>query len=285
MIRIRLDKLVCIPVFLAAFSGNTALLALSYISIALHEGAHLGAAMLYGCRVKEISVGCFGMKLDADLGDSLTQRLIIRIAGPIMSFLIFVILQWLPESSLQSKLADINLIICIINLLPVVPLDGGMLILDWATAVWGNIRAGKFVRSISICVGGGYIAVCFLIFLFAEPNVYLLIFAVCMCIVSKKELQRIRRESACIIAGIFREGTAIRYISLPGGCSLMYAAEMISEYCFTVIGVFDRDRFVGELTQRDVLGCIGILSSGACLLEAVTFLKKYNSKADTDRQI
>ncbi len=105
--------------------GNIDVFAIRLLSMALHEAAHiLAGVILLGQWPKEFRIMPWGFYLDIDMEFSpLWKRTIIALAGPVANMLL-----WLLFSKLSMEIyAEMNLTLMLFNLLPVLPLDGGLL--------------------------------------------------------------------------------------------------------------------------------------------------------------
>ena len=87
---------------------------------AAHELGHISALMLFGSPPRGIVFSLTGPVLIYQELDSAGKKLIAALSGPIIGLLLASILQrvW-PEC------AKISLLLSLVNLLPVLPLDGG----------------------------------------------------------------------------------------------------------------------------------------------------------------
>jgi Zn-dependent protease len=131
--------------FLLILLGG-ALMALGlFSSVLAHELAHSFVALLQGIRVNSITLFVFGgmAAIDREARRPI-GAFAVAIAGPLFSLalatLFFWILRedWLPQSSFWvswiQRLASINLVIGVFNLLPGLPLDGGQVL---KAVIWG----------------------------------------------------------------------------------------------------------------------------------------------------
>lgn len=110
---------------------------LLFASVLMHELGHSLVARSQGITVNSITLFLFGGI--ASMGrESKTpgQSLQVAIAGPLVSFSLFLLLslvrQWLslsePADFVLERLATINLILAVFNMMPGLPLDGGQVL-------------------------------------------------------------------------------------------------------------------------------------------------------------
>lgn len=102
-----------------------------YILIFLHEVAHLAISSLLGQKIASLHLYPWGCMLSLSSIPNLKQGVIIHLAGPLFNLLLFF-LGFYPMQ---------NLSLALFNLLPVIPLDGGVII---------NLLCPKLLFPISI---------------------------------------------------------------------------------------------------------------------------------------
>ncbi len=132
-----------------SWSAGLAIALLLFGSVLLHELGHSVAAMSQGIKVNSITLFLFGGIASID-SESKTpgQAFQVAIAGPLVSLGIFLILglgsQVLPQTSLLAiaaeRVAEINLVLGLFNLIPGLPLDGGQVL---KAAIW-KITGSRF---------------------------------------------------------------------------------------------------------------------------------------------
>ncbi|MDJ0553418.1 MAG: site-2 protease family protein [Microcoleaceae cyanobacterium MO_207.B10] len=118
-------------------------------SVLLHELGHSLVAISQGIKVNSITLFLFGgVALIDEESKTPGQAFQVAIAGPLVSLLLFFFLGitslLLPTSSLVAELtnrvAEINLVLAIFNMIPGLPLDGGQVL---KAAVW-KITGSRF---------------------------------------------------------------------------------------------------------------------------------------------
>ncbi len=152
------------------FLGFVASLLL-FSSVVAHELGHSFVAISQGVGVRSITLFLFGGLANLEKeAETPLQSFLIAIAGPAVSFILFLIF-WLiginvsfsaPLTAILSLLASINLILGLFNLIPGLPLDGGNILKSIVWQVTGNpnqgvifaSRVGQIFGWIAITVGG-----------------------------------------------------------------------------------------------------------------------------------
>ncbi len=161
---------------------------LLFLSVLLHELAHSFVAIGEGIKVRDITLFFLGGMANLEKECTTSKgTLKIAISGPITSFLLAFLMILLSNnlfssslilSNLFKQVGNLNLLIGIFNLLPIIPLDGGVILKSLIWYFTGSKRKGIKVaiasaRLISffaiffgilfLISGSFYIAFCFLI--------------------------------------------------------------------------------------------------------------------------
>ena len=115
-----------------AATGFGGLLAVGFVSVLLHEGAHALMSACFGYPPEDIEITPLGalMRLEDDEALRPSKRLPVLLAGPVMTLLLCYLalfltqIGWLPWAT-GRMLFLCNAAMLLINLLPALPLDGG----------------------------------------------------------------------------------------------------------------------------------------------------------------
>ncbi|MFA1738889.1 stage IV sporulation protein FB [Lysinibacillus fusiformis] len=125
--------LLCIPlVFIMIFSGQLAYYAIIFFSLMWHEAGHLLAALLCGVRVKSCVIAPYGGEIQFE-NPAVVQAsslLWIALGGPIATILGIGLAFFMPEL-IAGKLISVQLVLLLVNIIPILPLDGGRILLAW----------------------------------------------------------------------------------------------------------------------------------------------------------
>ena len=161
---------------------------LLFLSVLLHELAHSFVAIGEGLKVRDITLFFLGGMANLEKECTTSKGSFkIAISGPIVSlslaFLMILLSNTLSTSNLIfsnlfKQVGSLNLLIGLFNLLPIIPLDGGVILKSLIWHFTGSKRAGikvaiasaKFISFLAICLGvlallrsAFYIAFCFFI--------------------------------------------------------------------------------------------------------------------------
>ena len=140
-----------IPLFLFYLIQGNALLFLGILFfVTLHEIGHCITAVCFGAKIKQIWFTPVGERaiIKGLESPSFLQRQIIFCSGPLVSACMALICMICGS----TIFAGFNFILCLFNLLPFLPLDGGNIVLHWAGKKYGILRTA----SILVKIGRGF---------------------------------------------------------------------------------------------------------------------------------
>lgn len=124
--RIRLHP-VLLPFFLFLIvTGGVAMYALLFISLLIHEAGHLVAARIVGMRVRSCIIMPYGGELIIP-GRQLASkrdRLVVALGGPAATAILLLLVSLVSFPG-DEHMIFIQQALLILNLMPVLPLDGG----------------------------------------------------------------------------------------------------------------------------------------------------------------
>lgn len=126
ILKIKVDLKIFLIIILYILTKNIEVFAMSFIFILLHELGHAITGITLGLKVKKININVFGLSIEFENygKERINNKIIIDMAGPainIISFIVAVIFK-------NEEIAYINILLAIINLLPIYPLDGGRIV-------------------------------------------------------------------------------------------------------------------------------------------------------------
>ena len=216
---------------------------LAFVSIIIHEAAHIIIAKLNGCEMSRFKVNFFGVNaVLADI-DEITpeEKIEIYLAGPIINIVIVIMclsLQRNYNSEIIHTLLNINLGLAIFNLMPAYPLDGARVLEVILSKKILYTKAHYIVCITSYCVAMIFIVVNTITQIeFRNNNITLLIGALVIIYYTREE----RKASTYIAMGnIFKKRNSLRrnkYIENKS-ISIYYKLEMVN-----LMKVLDKNKF------------------------------------------
>lgn len=174
-----------LPLFILAYCvGALHTLIMAYCVVSVHELFHLFAALLLRVRTGSIIVTPFGMTLrlmDNIIKEPVKETL-IALAGPFANVCMLcagIILKkhyiWAEQSFFLFWY--LNWIIMILNLLPVLPLDGGRVTRALLAHVFGYLTGMRIMRRLTMVISGILLAGGLLLLIVTHFNISLVMVA------------------------------------------------------------------------------------------------------------
>lgn len=140
----------------AHLTGHGHFICLSILSILLHEGAHALTSTAFGHMPSCMELTPLGavMRLEDENRLPFVKRVLMLLAGPSLTFLlcyaaIHLTIKHVLSPQTGQLLFMSNLSILLLNLLPVLPLDGGRIL----SLILGLIWPARIVNRIMRCIG------------------------------------------------------------------------------------------------------------------------------------
>lgn len=127
----------------------------------VHEYGHIRAMKYFGMKTKGIYIIPFlgGLALSDDKINTRWQDVTISIMGPMFGLLLSLVLMlvyWITGNIFFAGLANFNALINLINLLPILPLDGGHILKSIGFSVNGKFGLVALVLGSVIGIFGSY---------------------------------------------------------------------------------------------------------------------------------
>lgn len=145
------------------------------LAIALHEIAHLLTILFLRLKTKLIRISALGMEiiLPESAEPSPKQNIIISLSGPLLNIILGLLLLFI----MPSDFCYINLVIGCINLLPVMPLDGGRTLLYAFMLKYTAEKSERYSFIISLLVLFPLAVLGFAVLIYSKNNFSLLLIA------------------------------------------------------------------------------------------------------------
>ncbi len=240
------------------------------LSVLIHESAHYFVAKKCGYKCNCIAVSAFGAVLYGEF-DSVDNRdgIKIALAGPAANSvcaLLFVALWWLfPAVYVFSEpFVAANVSLCLINLLPSYPLDGGRVFVSLLSSKTGYAQALKISKIISVVLSAALFFVFVCMWLAGAPNFSLGLFAVFVlsaglsetkCEIFSKQIvfevykKRLNRgvEKKTLV---FSENATLKSVAKKMSHHYVYSVEVVDEKDGNVKKSFSHGQFLSFLSSH-----------------------------------
>ena len=122
------------------------------ISMLIHEISHILVAKIFKMKLKNLRVSIFGASLEIErtIKNKEIKRIFMYLAGPIFNLIVAVLIKYININEDEKiKIIYTNLSLCIFNLLPIIPLDGGNILREILKTKFNNINLNKVTLIIS----------------------------------------------------------------------------------------------------------------------------------------
>jgi Zn-dependent protease/CBS domain-containing protein len=252
----------------AAIPGVLFVLAL-FGCVLLHEFGHVLAARAFGIPTPDITLlPIGGVARLQRMPDKPWQELIVAIAGPLVNVVIVVVLTLFlghsatienleqverPSVGMLTKLASVNVMLVLFNLIPAFPMDGGRVLRALLAMVLPYARATQ----IAAWIGQALAFVFGFIGLFSNP---LLIFIALFIFLGAQQEAAMAQMKDVSLNLAVSEAMVTHLVKLPPEATLEDAVEALlrtSQHEFPVVdsedrvlGVLTRDRLIAALKQK-----------------------------------
>lgn len=163
---------------------------LGIVSSLMHELGHIMAIKCRNYKINGINLGCVGADILLNQG-KFTDKIFILLSGSFTNFLVFIVFKILYiflKCNVFRVIYFQNLCIGILNLLPVVDLDGGYVLLLLLGRKKNIVSASKILNVVSIAFLIPVLVVGVVVFAISKYNFSLLILGIylAICIFFKK---------------------------------------------------------------------------------------------------
>lgn len=175
------------------FCGRIESVAVAYAIMLIHELAHLAAALCIGLKPDGIFICPFGvnLKLKNKMIYSLADEIILYAAGPFSNIVMaLAAVCFFSEIPYSYDFYVQNIALFVLNMLPVMPLDGGIIARKILSYRIGNKKCNKVMKAVSLTIVVILSAVGIYFFSFGKFNysiVFLCVFLICNIIMSKEK--------------------------------------------------------------------------------------------------
>lgn len=169
---VRMHPLFPAMMFLFIFYGRTSAACAYLLVLLLHESTHWLAAQCLGIQIAQVEITPFGGSMQMDLTSALppVKTFMLSSAGPCANLLLLLGFFLFPYAEIFANdfgvyLSSFNILMLFCNLLPVLPLDGGRMLLAILSAKTDHkwvmrilLTAGRIV-AVSLIVSGALLCI------------------------------------------------------------------------------------------------------------------------------
>jgi Zn-dependent protease/predicted transcriptional regulator len=247
----------------AAAQGILFMLAI-FTCVVLHEFGHIFAARWFGIRTPDITLlPIGGVARLQRMPDKPWQELIVALAGPLVNVVIAGVLVIIlnnrtgledleqlsrPGAALLPKLAVINILLAVFNMVPAFPMDGGRVLRAVLAMAMNYSRATQIAAWV-----GQALAVVFVAIGIVTPNPLLILIALFIYLGARQEAAFVRLRDLSENLRV-SEAMTTPVLSLPHDATLNQAIEAHLHTAQHEFPIVDRDgRVLGILTRDSLI--------------------------------
>ncbi len=163
---IKLDLKIFLFLFLFLLTSQLEMYLLLMLFAIIHELGHLAAGLILKFKPEEIKLTPVGLQIQFKVSDEeyklnnvksyTIKKAIIALAGPLTNFIIATIMIAIAQINIGLQYTYIfslivysNLLIAMFNLIPIYPMDGGRVVKEILSIIFGKKKAYKITYMIS----------------------------------------------------------------------------------------------------------------------------------------
>lgn len=163
---IKLDLKIFLFLFLFLLTSQLEMYLLLMLFAIIHELGHLAAGLILKFKPEEIKLTPVGLQIQFKVSDEeyklnnvksyTIKKAIIALAGPLTNFIIATIMIAIAQINIDlqytymfSLIVYSNLLIAMFNLIPIYPMDGGRVVKEILSIIFGKKKAYKITYMIS----------------------------------------------------------------------------------------------------------------------------------------
>lgn len=250
--KLRVHPLTAALIITSFFTGDIRLILKAYAVMTGHELSHLAAAKCIGLKPESFTFMPFGvnLRLKNRIVNTLSEEIILYAAGPFFNG-IFAVVSIICGWELLYKM---NTALFIMNILPIIPLDGGMILFRIMAGKWGNIYAQRILKTISFILASAFAVCAAALWLGGELNLSMIILALFLLgnIITSKE--KYNPDFVAAVSGAKKKTRNVRVIILDSEKETLPAIKAVSPM-YTVVGAVrgDDNKIDRLITENEML--------------------------------
>ena len=259
---IRINPLFFAVVILAYWMGNLSAFMVTYLALLLHEGIHLWFLEKEQIPVREITIEPFGISIRTQ--QKMPENSRVYLSAPIGNLIISVVFMLgnkyvtLPFSS-QWILSNLSL--GFVNLLPILPLDGGRALLLYLEKHMEKESAKKKVQFLSAIVWIPVLLGCMFLMFQEGGNLSIIIVLIFLCYTFLSgnrlyEYQTMKKSVFRTEKGCFQETVFVEHLGVPWNYPAKKLLKKFRGEKYYVVDIFRDGILIKTVTETQILNRI-----------------------------
>ena len=241
------------------------------VCVLLHEGAHMLVCRILNIPVLGVKSLPWGITASAPLMYEPFSQFLVSVSGPAFNFFLlffYSVVRKIFGEQIARLFVLANFADGLLNLIPALPLDGGIILKAFLCAKFGFIRG--FMYMIRITMGIGVVLMVFGIqmFLVTGYNISYFVAGVFIIYNLKHEKNLIMCMKKRILTGEIRSASARKYIRVPCDSNALCLIDVLSPTHTTVFRVMKNREEIGMVNQTKLVECIlknTMITVGECI--------------------
>ena len=242
-----------------ALTGKILIFIIYTLSAVVHELGHSFAAAGLGYRLNKITLMPFGAVASGDIdGLKLKDEIKIALAGPLINLaigLFFVATWWIfPEIyAFTDVIAEANLSLAIVNLLPVFPLDGGRVLSAVTALKMGKKRSEVFCK-VTGAVFSALLLIAFIFTAFNTLNLSLLFFSLFVLFgaFGKGRENKYVKLYTAVTTEKLKRGMEVKRQAVDKSITVKKLMTLLDQTAINEIAVYSGDKCIATLSQAKI---------------------------------
>lgn len=268
-----INPLFFVVVFISWYTGSLASFLITYASLIFHEGIHLYFLCQHKIPVQKITVEPFGISIETDR--KTPQNAMIYLSAPIGNLLvagIFIFLQFWQRSSMYTQWILANISLGLVNLLPILPLDGGRILLLQMEQKYDKEKAKKRMHFLSCALLVPLISIA--VFLTGKTNcsfgLILVLIFICYTLLSGNRLlsyKKLKNQAFRNENSTFQTVQKVEHLGVRWDYP---AKKLLKNFCgekYYIINIFQNGKLLKTVTETQIVNKILTTDRNITVLE------------------
>ncbi len=166
---------------------------ITVVCVALHELGHIASLCLFGSQPDGIVFGIFGIRIQQNRYIlSEFRQTVVVLCGPLVNlalFAVFLLANIIFQKQILLLISAVNLVMGVFNLLPIMPLDGGRILLSVLSFFFAEKTVRRIMRVICIVLLFALISAGVFLAVKTGLNISLIATSVYICILCIKSIR------------------------------------------------------------------------------------------------
>ncbi len=261
----------CIVLILWSFIFSVKWIAVVGVCVFLHECAHMAACRILGIPVLGVRPLPWGLTASAPMMYEPFSQFAVSVAGPMFNFFLLMfsgIVERMFGEETSGLFVLANLADGLLNLIPALPLDGGIILKAFLCSRLGFIRG--FIRMIHLTAGIGVFLMIFGVqmFLATGYNVSYFVAGLFVVINLRHEKEILWCVKKRVLTGEIRSVPLKKGMSVSFESNALRLVDFISPSYTLVFKVMKDKKEIGILHQDRLLECVlknAMITAGECI--------------------